>query len=321
MSSLSDAAQGAEGLPPALSGERVEIDSIAGRLSYYFAAPERGAGRAEATPLLLLHSINAAGSAYEVRPIYEHYRQSRPVYALDLPGFGFSERTDRPYLPRLMTDAVHAMTDAIRRAHDGVLVDVMAVSLSSEFAARAAQEVPSSYRSVALVSPTGFDRRAPYNASPGSTRGIEWLRRGLSNPRWSDGVYRLLTRPSVIRFFLKKTWGDAAIDEGLFDYDLLITRQPGAKHAPLWFVGAFLFSADISRIYQSLTMPVWMVNGVRGDFVDYRHKVAYAHQPHWTFDVMSTGAMPYFERPEEFMQLYDAFLQSCGSGSPQMSLL
>jgi pimeloyl-ACP methyl ester carboxylesterase len=86
-------------------------------------------------------------------------------------------------------------------------------------------------------------------------------------------------------------------------------------------VSGFLFSADISRIYQSLTMPVWMVHGVRGDFVDYRHKAAYAHQSHWTFDVMSTGAMPYFERPEEFMQLYDAFLQSRASGSPQMSLL
>jgi hypothetical protein len=308
-------------LRPALSGERIEIDSIAGRLSYYFAAPEHGSGRADATPLLLLHSINAAGSAYEVRPIYEHYRHSRPVYALELPGFGFSERTDRPYLPRLMTDAVHAMTDAIRRTHGELPIDVMGVSLSCEYAARAANEVSSFYRSVALVSPTGFDRRAPYNASPGSHRGIEWLRRVISNPRWSDGVYRQLTRPSVIRFFLKKTWGDAAIDEGLFDYDLIVSRQSGASHAPLWFVSGFLFSGDISRVYQSLTMPVWMVHGVRGDFVDYRHKAAYAHQPHWTFDVMSTGAMPYFERPDEFMQLYDAFLQSDATGSPQLSLL
>ena len=218
MSNPSDAVHAAERLPPALSGDRVEIDSIAGRLSYYFAAPEHGAGRDDATPLLLLHSINAAGSACEVRPIYEHYRHLRPVYALDLPGFGFSERTDRPSLPRLMTDAVHAMTDSMRRAHGTLPVDVMAVSLSCEYAARAAHEVPSFYRSVALVSPTGFDRRAPFNATPGSNRGIEWLRRVLSNPRWSDGVFRLLTRPSVIRFFLKKTGGDAAIDEGLFKY-------------------------------------------------------------------------------------------------------
>jgi pimeloyl-ACP methyl ester carboxylesterase len=243
------------------------------------------------------------------------------VYALELPGFGFSERTDRPYLPRLMTDAVHAMTDAMRRAHGEQPIDIMAVSLSTEFAARAAHEVPSFYRSVALVSPTGFDRRAPFNAAPGTHRGIEWLRRVISNPRWSAGVYRQLTRPSVIRFFLKKTWGNTVIDEGLFDYDLILTRQSGARYAPLWFVSGFLFSADISRVYQSLPMPVWMVHGVRGDFVDYRHKAAYAHQPNWTFDVMSTGALPYFERPEEFMLLYDAFLRSRASGSPQMSLL
>ncbi len=112
----------------------------------------------------------------------------------------------------------------------------------------------------------------------------------------------------MIRYFLKKTWGSAQIDEGLLDYDVLTTRQPGAKFAPYWFVSAYLFSADITRVYQSLTMPVWMVHGVRGDFVDYRHKSAYAGRTNWTFDVMPTGALPYFERLDEFVSLYDAFL-------------
>ncbi len=77
-------------LPPALSGERRTIGSKAGQLSYYTAGPQ-----ASGEPLLLIHSINAAGSAYEVLPLYEHYCNSRTVYALDLPGFGFSERGDR----------------------------------------------------------------------------------------------------------------------------------------------------------------------------------------------------------------------------------
>ena len=138
-------------LPPALSGDRIEIDSRAGRLSYYVAGPADGAvAPTDATPLLLLHSINAAGSACEVRPLFEHYRQRRPVYALDLPGFGFSERSDRPYLPRLMTDAVHAMVDEIQRVQGAVAIDVIGVSLSSEYVARAAQEAPARFRSVAL---------------------------------------------------------------------------------------------------------------------------------------------------------------------------
>lgn len=295
-------------LPPALPGDRIETDSRAGRLSYYVAGPTDGVATTDTTPLLLLHSINATGSACEVRPLFEHYRQQRPIYAPDLPGFGFSERSDRPYLPRLMTDAVHAMVDEIQRVHGEGPIDVIGVSLSSEYAARAAQEAPTRFRSVALVSPTGFNRGAPFEGPPGSNRGIAWLRRFFFNPRWSDGLYRWLTKRAVIRFFLKKTWGSANIDEGLLDYDVLTALQPGAKFAPYWFVSAHLFSADITRVYQSLTMPVWMVHGVRGDFTDYRHKSAYAGRTNWTFDVMPTGALPYFERRDEFVALYDAFL-------------
>ena len=35
----------------------------------------------EGTPLVLLHSINAAPSAMEMRPLFEHYRDKRPVWA------------------------------------------------------------------------------------------------------------------------------------------------------------------------------------------------------------------------------------------------
>ena len=76
-------------LPAPVSGQRHEIGSPVGRLTYYAAGPMR---RASAPPLLLIHSINAAGSAYEIKPLFEHYRRSRTVYALELPGFGHSER-------------------------------------------------------------------------------------------------------------------------------------------------------------------------------------------------------------------------------------
>ncbi len=73
-------------------------------------------------------------------------------------------------------------------------------------------------------------------------------------------------------FSPKKTWGSPNIDEGLAAYDYITTHQPGAQHAPYYFVSGYLFSQDILQIYHSLTMPVWMVHGVRGDFVDYTNK-------------------------------------------------
>jgi pimeloyl-ACP methyl ester carboxylesterase len=91
-------------LPLAFPAERRDLDSPAGRLSLYCARPD-GAGNG-LPPLLLVHSINAAGSAAEVAPLFAHYRQQRAVYALELPGFGFSDRSDRAYTPRLMTDAL-----------------------------------------------------------------------------------------------------------------------------------------------------------------------------------------------------------------------
>jgi pimeloyl-ACP methyl ester carboxylesterase len=260
------------------------------------------------TPLLLLHSINAAGSVYEVRPLYEHYRASRIVYAPDLPGFGFSDRSDREYTPRLMTDAVHAMVEEIRRLHGPSPIDALALSLSCEFLARAAVESPGLFRSLALVSPTGFDRSAPRYGPPGSNRGIPLLKRAFTFPLWSEGFFDLLTTRRSIRFFLRKTWGSKDIDEGMLDYDCLTTRQPGARHAPFWFVSGFLFSNDVNHLYEALEMPVWMAHGERGDFVDYRYKHAVEGRPNWTFRVFPTGALPHFEVLDAFTRDYDAFV-------------
>lgn len=293
-------------LPPALQGERIEFDSPAGRLSYY-RSPSSGVPKS-AAPMLLIHSMNASGSAAEMRPLFEHYGASRSVYALDLPGFGLSERSDRVYLPRLMTDAVHAMVARILAEHQGAQVDALALSLGCEFLARAATESPADYKSVTLVSPTGFNGKKPRLGPAESLVGSFRAHRVLSWSGWSDILFRQLTRPGVVRFFLEKTWGSKQIDEALFQYDIIITKQPGAKHAPFYFLSALLFSADIMHVYDALKMPTWLVHGVRGDFVDYRLKSRFANAPNWTMDVMATGAIPYFEIPAEFLAKYDAFL-------------
>ncbi|MFZ5558561.1 MAG: alpha/beta fold hydrolase [Pseudomonadota bacterium] len=301
-------------LPPAVSGERIEFDSPAGRLSCYTACPDVTAPVTGAPPLLLVHSVNAAGSAYEVRPLYEHYRARRVVFAPDLPGFGFSDRSERRYTPRLMTDAVLAMAREIRRLHGEAPVDALALSLGSEFLARAAAEAPELFRTLALVSPTGFNGTRPRVGPPGSDRGMGWLYRAFTFPPWSRGFYNLLTRPGSIRFFLEKTWGTKAIDEGLWAYDCITTRQPGARHAPFWFVSGYLFSGDIARVYDALRHPVWMSHGVRGDFTDYRQKARYEGRPNWSFREFPTGALPYFELPDEFVAAYDAFLAAAQAG-------
>jgi pimeloyl-ACP methyl ester carboxylesterase len=296
--------------PAPVSGQRHEVASAVGRLTYYSAGPST---ESKLPPLLLVHSINAAGSAYEIQPLYEYYRQSRTVYALELPGFGHSERSRRKYSVRMMTDAILIAVREMQDVHGRGPIDALAVSLSSEFLARAVTEMPLAFRSAALLSPTGFRSRDATTKWRDGTRGMPWLHAVLEYPLWTERFFHLLTSRAGIRYFLNKTWGSKNIDEGLLEYDYLTTHQPGAQHAPYYFVSGFLFSEAISRIYHSLTLPVWMSHGVRGDFVDYSNKTQVQGRPNWTIQIFPTGAMPHFEAKAEFVAAYDAFLTGVSS--------
>ncbi len=297
-------------LPAPVSGQRHEIGSPVGRLTYYSAAPEVDS---RAPPLLLLHSINAAASAYEVKPLYEHYRRSRTVYALELPGFGHSDRGNRPYSVWMMTEAIRCVVRIIQEDHGRAQVDALAVSLSAEFMARAVSEMPLAFRTLALVSPTGFSRGDTTATWRNGTREMPGMLKFFQSAWVSERLFRFLTRRAVIGFFLRKTWGSSHYDRGLLDYDCLTTQQPGAQHAVYYFVSGYLFSQDILKIYQSLTLPVWMTHGVRGDFIDYSNKIAVAGRPNWTIEVFQTGAMPHFEATDRFIRGYDAFLQGAAA--------
>jgi pimeloyl-ACP methyl ester carboxylesterase len=289
-------------LEPAVNGERITFESDGRTLSVYVS----GSG----APLLLIHSVNAAASAAEVRPLHDHFQRSHTVYSIDLPGFGWSDRSDRAYTPRVMTDALHAVVALIRQRTGDQAIDALAVSLSSEFLARAATEAPEHFRTVALVSPTGLAARDNRRGPPGSTLAMPWLLGALRGPGWGRWLFKGLTRPGVIRFFLNKTWGSTHIDEALWRYAVATAQQAGAEHAPLQFISGGLFSRDIQNIYESLKTPTWMSHGVRGDFTDYEQKTLVASKPNWHISAFETGAMPYFELTQLFCEHYQDFLNS-----------
>ncbi len=291
----------APALPPAVDGELRFANGRSGRLGFYVAG--------DGAPLLLLHSINAAGSAYEVRPIFERYRATRRVYAPDLPGFGSSDRSPRAYDVRLYVDAIHDLLDTIELDVGATPVDALALSLSSEFLARAATRRPGRFRSLALIAPTGFDAGSDELREPeGRTREVPLLHSLLTAWPWRRTLYGLLTRPGTIRYFLRRTFGSSDIDEGLATYDVLTSQQPGAEHAPYAFVCGRLFSRDIRNVYESLSLPVWLAHGTRGDFVDYRGADWVRGREAWRVRAFETGALPHFEVPEEFFGAYDDFL-------------
>lgn len=288
-------------LPLAVDAYRYCVDQRAGPMSYYQA----GEGR----PLLLLHSINAAASAYEMRPLFVALRDRFHVTMPDLPGFGFSDRSRRSYAPRLYTDAVLDMLDVIKHQHGTTPVDVVALSLAGEFASRAVTENSERFRSLALITPTGFSRGSEKLREPDTTREIVWLSSILEARLWRRGLFRLLTKPSVVRYFLRRTYGSEDIDQAMADYDVCTARQPGAEHAPLAFLSGRLFSKDIRLIYEALDLPIWVAYATKGDFKDFSAADDFRGKPRWRFDAFDTGALVHFEKTDEFLAGYMRFVE------------
>jgi pimeloyl-ACP methyl ester carboxylesterase len=300
--------EGRPRLPSALNGERHEIHARGGKLSYYVAG--------DGPPLLLVHSINAAASAYEAKPIFDRMLDERRVYALDLPGFGFSDRSDRTYDIALYVAALEDMLDVIAADFGGRdAVDALGISLSSEFLARVTARAEDRFRTLTLITPTGFDARsATSRGGPGETREIPGLYPVLRVPLWSRSLFNLLVSERGVRYFLRRTFGSDRIDEGLVRYDYITAHQPGARYAPLAFVSGRLFSKDIRSVYEKVFVPVWVPHGTRGDFNDFSGAGWLAGRSNWSMQAYATGALPHFEQPDRFIADFKRFLarQACG---------
>ncbi len=199
----------------------------------------------EGTPLVLLHSINAAPSAMEMRPLFEYFRDKRPVWAPDLPGFGLSDRPDARYSSGLYARWLAEWLDRLPKP-----ADVVALSLTGEFMARAILEQGTQVRSLSLISPTGMGIRTPQPVPSGSP--ID----RLLGSRWvGPPLFRALTIQPSIRWFLGQAFVGAT-PEYLVQYASETARQPGAHHVPLTFLKFGLFTEQaISRLYSRLQNP------------------------------------------------------------------
>lgn len=290
-------------LPKAIDSPLSQVDSSrAGRLAYYGDAS--GTGR----PLLLIHSINAAASSREVQPLFEHYRGRRPVYSLDLPGFGQSDRGARPYSAALYA---HAIEDLLAHLGDEP-ADLVALSLSAEFAARAALAAPQRFASLALISPTGFGRRPLPPAALGRL-----AHRVLTAPGLGQGLFEMVSSHRSIRYHLNKSFTGTAPD-ALVDYAYLTSHQPGARHAPLMFLSLQLFTPDaVERLYRRLTgLPV-LALADRDPYVTFeRIPEVMAACPNWRQERLAPHmGLPHWERPEETFAALDRFwLEAAAAG-------
>lgn len=240
----------------------------------------------EGTPVLLVHSVNAAASSCEMRPLYTRLEGERPVWALDLPGFGESDRGERPYSPRMMGLAIDKALERIDRpAH------VAALSLGCEFAARAALERPDMVKSLALLSPTGFGR--PRQFSP-VLAGL------LRFPLWSQAVFDGIASRASVRYFLNQSFA-GPVDEMMLDYAYRSAHQPGARYAPIAFLTGELFTPTaVETLYSPVKAPTTVLYD-KDAFTGFDLLPEFlAGREGWSATrIENTNGLPHWDKPTE----------------------
>ena len=261
-----------------------------------------------------MSATDAAASAKDVEPLFEGLRGRRRVVALDLPGFGLSERSERSYTPALYVNAVAALLRQV--APTGA--DVVALSLSSEHVAAVAREHPSLVHSLSLISPTGFTRpreqpRAERAARAGKPIKRGWLRTHAVDPL----LFSLLSSRLSLRVFLRRSFS-GAVNEELLSYAYDTSHRPGAFHAPAAFIAGGLFPAGKPLdAYAHVRCPT-LVLFDQDAYVSFDELPAFVStHPQWkAVRIFPTRGLPHFEAPQRTVEALEAHWASCAAVDP-----
>ncbi|WP_049926213.1 alpha/beta fold hydrolase [Halopiger goleimassiliensis] len=244
--------------------------------------------------VLLLHGIYAGASSHEFEPVLEQLAEQYHVYAVDLPGFGRSERPPLVYSPSLYAEFVRDFGDDVA---DSPIV--IASSLTGAFAVDAADDAD--FEHLVLICPT--DETATERP---------WLRTLLRTPLLGTTLFNLLaSKPSIRYFYDRDGYYDSDnVDPGAVEYAWQSAHQPGARYAPASFAAGTLDpDFDLATELAALETPTTLVWGRDAELVPLREGRDLAEAADRDLVVIDYATqLPHAEHPTEFVEYVTAEL-------------
>ncbi|MGH9871802.1 MAG: alpha/beta fold hydrolase [Pyrinomonadaceae bacterium] len=283
----------------ALGGEARFFRWKHGRVFYKTSGAENSG-----PPLVFVHGVGAGASSFMWRKNFDDLAKDFRVFALDLLGFGFS---DKPAAASYSADLyVELITDFIREV-SGYPVNVIGSSLGAAYAIRVADEHPELINSMILNGPAGSDA---LNRRPGMAGAAFYGL--LQSPVLGTSFYNVMASERSIR--------DYARDNLFYDHHRVTDRlvanlyatshQAGAQHAIAAFLSGYL-NTDTQSPFSRLTQPVVLVWGKQDATTPLEKAYALLElNPRASLEVFDyCRMMPEQEQPERFNSLVrDTFL-------------
>jgi pimeloyl-ACP methyl ester carboxylesterase len=262
--------------------------------------------RGRGAPLLLIHGVYAGASSFEYRRVFESLARDFRVYAMDLLGFGLSDRPNIVYTPQLYIRLIEDFTRQVMGGADNP-VQVVASTLSAAFTIHAMADRPSLFERAVFIEPTGLETLNTARA----TLDRQVARQVLRLPLVGETIYNVVaSRASIRRFLTKRTYAPgAAVSDELVDYYYLAAHQQGARYPLASFLSGTL-DTPVNGIYQELRQPILLAWGKDARITPLEQARAFRQSnPRAEIRVFDSGALPQDELPEEFVSEVSAWLR------------
>lgn len=255
-------------------------------------------------PLLLVHSINAAASAFEMRGPFIGLQDRYQVHAIDLLGYGNSDRPTRRYRA---TDYIDLLGEQLARI--GKPTTLIASSLGAAYAIVAADRWPEHVRALVLACPTGIGQ---LTAPPGP---VAYAVYQILRSPVGKLIFRALTSRAGTRFFLNQQayHNPALVTPATHDGFYYTCRRPGAYYAPICFLTGLL-NCNSTAAFSRLRQPVLLIWGKQATTTPVSRAAAFQRvNPQAQLAVIDQASLlVQDEQPAEFNRLVDNFLHEIG---------
>lgn len=260
------------------------------------------------TPVLLLHGLYAGASSNEWRHTVDALAEHHQVFALDLLGFGRSDRPNLRYSPALYQAF---LADVVERLDRGPMA-VVASALSAAYMVALAARDPRHVAALALIEPEGM---GAVRGSASTAQSAAQLL--LEAPIVGTSIYNALTSDASMRRFLEESYAnDRLVTDDLVESHVQNARQPGARHVVGALVGGRL-SVDIRNALRRVRHPMLLVWGDQARQNPVQHAHAFRvlkPETEWAL-IPGAGDLPHDEQPARTNEVLLGFLDRVKSGS------
>ncbi len=281
-----------------LPGEIGYYDWVHGRVAYY----RLGQG----PPLLLVHNPHAGGSAWEWRKVFPELANRYTVYALDLLGFGLSDKPNIAYSGVIYADLVHDfLEDVVHEPAIGI-----GSALGASYLVNVAVRRPERMARLVLANPLG----TTMTESPIIERAAWEI---LHTPVLGETIYNAMTARAQLERELRQ---HMYFDPAMVTRDVVRTvnafaHLPGSRFAASAFITGRL-DLPIRLAFAALTQPVLLVWGREAYYAPVADAADLLYRaPQARLEIIDEcGMLPHDEKAGEFLSMVKVFLAEPAGG-------